>query len=151
MRDVSSKKALILWVLVGLALLSSVSCEKADILEIKMSAVEGVYYLDEGKDTWHCPDGSIPDRFLNAKLEKVGKTWLFEYQLPYRDGGSWTTVRICQPVHWDPLTGSYYFRPLTKEDLPLSLKVENIYNWSYSFQVNRIHIHAGDINLNWEK
>ena len=116
-----------------------------------MSFMEGVYTLDKGANTWHCPDGSIPDSQLEARLEKVGKIWLFEYPFPYRDGDSWTTFRICQPVSWDPLTGSYFFRPLAKDDLPLALKQEDAVNWSYSILYRRIRITAGTINLDWKR
>ena len=151
MRLVSLRKTVRIWVLAGLTLLFSVACEKRADQDARMSAMQGVYYLDAGEDTWHCPDGSIPDRQLNARLEKVGKTWIFEYYLPYDNGTSWTTFRICQPVRWDPLTGSYYFHPLTEEDLPLALAKESTYNWSYSFQYHRIRIIAGNIHLNWTK
>ena len=151
MKSIPLEKAMRFWVLVGFALLYSASCEKTSDLDARMSAVQGSYYLDAGVDTWHCPDGSIPDRLLDARLEKVGKTWIFEYQLPYWSGDGWTTFRICQPVCWDPLTGSYYFRPLTKDDLPSALTLEGIQTWSYSLQHHRIHILAGTINLNWNK
>ena len=115
-----------------------------------MAAVQGVYYLNEGEDTWHCPDGSLPDRLLDAKLRKEGRTWFFEYFFPYQDNGSWAVVRLCQEVGWDPFD-SYYFAPLTLGDIPKVLERDGPNKWDYSFQQGSISIVAGGINLNWTK
>lgn len=135
----------------GLTLLFFVSCEKSSDLDARMSVMQGDYLLNAGEGTWHCPDGSLSDRLLDAKLEKVGNTWLFEYCLPYNKGNSWTTFRICQPVRWDPLTDSYYFCPLSAEDIPNTLSVEETYNWRYSIYPRQISIVAGNIVLNWTR
>ena len=147
------KLNLSLRVLVVLCLIlpMALSCEKSSDIDAKMAEMQGVYILDKGEDTWHCPDGSLPDQALEAKLEKVGKTWIFEYYFPYRDVDAWTTVRLCQPVGWDPFTNSYYFAPLTEEDLPRVLEGATPYNWSYSIEPYKISIVAQGIHLNWTK
>ena len=140
-----------IWVAFGLTAIFLASCEKRSDLDDRMSYLQGDYYLDAEEGTWHCPDGSLSDRLLDAKLEKVGNLWVFEYYIPLKNSNSWTTCRICQPVSWDPLTGSYYFTPLTMDDLPRALSNVNLNNWSYSFQYGRIGIVAGSIHLNWTR
>lgn len=135
----------------GLTAIFLASCEKRSELDDRMSYLQGNYYLDAGEDTWHCPDGSLPDKLLDAKLVKVGDLWLFEYYIPLNNNNSWTTCRICQSVSWDPLTGSYYFTPLTKDDLPRALSTANLNNWNYTFEYGRIRIVAENIHLNWTK